>query len=82
MEANEVTAPELELTEGQKAKSVLAAYDSVTLINELKAKAELSEEDTDAITRNVEHLKIMLAKEWFVETLNAAQKEELEAIVK
>ena len=82
MEANEVKAPELELTEGQKVKSVDAAYDSVTLINELKAKAELTEEDTDAIARNVEHLKIMLAKEWFVETLNAAQKTELEALVK
>jgi hypothetical protein len=82
MEANEVKAPELELTEGQKVKSVDAAYDSVILINQLKAKGELSEEDTDALTRNVEHLKIMLAKEWFVETLNAAQKEELEAIVK
>lgn len=82
MEANEVKAPELELTEGQKVKSVDAAYDSVILINQLKAKGELSEEDTDALTRNVEHLKIMLAKEWFVATLNAAQKEELEAIVK
>jgi len=82
MEANEVKAPELELTAEQKVKSVDAAYDSVILINQLKAKGELSEEDTDALTRNVEHLKIMFAKEWFAETLTAAQKTELEEIVK
>ncbi len=80
MEANEVKAPELKLTEGQKVKSVLAAYDSVALINELRAKAELTEEDNNAITRNVEHIAIMLGKEWFVESLNTAQKAELEAI--
>ena len=82
MEANEVKAPELELTAEQKAKSVEAAYDSVHLINKLKEQSTLSEEDTDTVTRNVEHLKIMLAKEWFAETLTAEQKAELEAIVK
>ena len=71
-----------EVTEGQAARSVLAAYDSVTLINELKAKPELTEEETATIERNVEHLKIMLAKEWFVNALNSAQKTELEALTK
>ena len=70
-----------EVTEGQAAKSVLAAYDSVTLIAELKAKPELTEEETATLTRNVEHIKIMLSKEWFVKALNPAQKTELEVLV-
>ena len=70
-----------EVTAEQAARSVLAAYDSVALIAELKAKPELTEEETAAIERNVEHLKIMLAKEWFVEELTPAQKTELEALV-
>jgi len=71
---------ELELTAEQVAKSVSAAYDSVALIAELKAKAELSEEETATITRNVEHIAIMLGKEWFATALTAEQKTELEAI--
>ena len=70
-----------EVTAEQAARSVLAAYDSVALINELKAKPELTEEETAAIERNEEHLRIMLAKEWFVEELTPAQKTELEALV-
>ena len=70
-----------EVTAEQAARSVLAAYDSVALINELKAKSELTEDETAAIGRNEEHLRIMLAKEWFVEELTPAQKTELEALV-
>jgi len=69
-----------EVTAEQAAKSVLAAYDSVNLIAELKAKAELSEEETATIARNVEHIAIMLGKEWFATALTAEQKTELEAI--
>jgi hypothetical protein len=71
-----------EVTAGQAAKSVLAAYDSVALINELKAKSELTEDETATIVRNEEHLRIMLAKEWFANALNSAQKTELEALTK
>lgn len=70
-----------ELTEEQIAKSVSAAYDSVNLINELKAKTELTEDENATIDRNVEHLRIMLAKEWFANALTAEQKAELEALV-
>lgn len=70
-----------ELTEEQIAKSVSAAYDSVNLINELKAKTELTEDENATIDRNVEHLRIMLAKEWFANALTAEQKSELEALV-
>ena len=68
------------VTAEQAAKSVLAAYDSVNLIAELKAKAKLSEEETITVKRNVDHIAIMLGKEWFVEELTPAQKTELEAI--
>lgn len=70
-----------EVTAEQAARSVSAAYDSVALINELKAKPELTEEETAAIGRNEEHLRIMLAKEWFAEALTPEQKTELEALV-
>lgn len=70
-----------EVTAEQAAKSVLAAYDSVNLIAELKRKGTLSEEETATVKRNVDHIAIMLGKEWFVEELTPAQKTELEALV-
>lgn len=71
---------ELELTAEQVAKSVAAAYDSVTLITELKAKEALTEEETATVTRNEEHIRIMMGKEWFVAALTKAQKTELSKI--
>lgn len=47
-----------------------AALDSVTLVNELAAKEELTEEERDTISRNVEHLRIMEGKDfWTTEDL-------------
>ena len=69
-----------EVTAEQAAKSVLAAYDSVNLIAELKRKGTVSEVETATVTRNVEHIGIMLGKEWFAAALTPAQKSELEAI--
>ena len=47
-----------------------AALDSVTLINELAALEELTEEDSATISRNVEHLEIMVGKDfWTTEDL-------------
>jgi hypothetical protein len=71
---------ELELTAEQVAKSVSAAYDSVTLITELKAKEVLTEEETATVARNEEHIRIMMGKEWFVAGLTDAQITELQAI--
>jgi hypothetical protein len=71
---------EITFTSEQVAKSVSAAYDSVGLINELKAKATLTEEDSATLTRNEEHIRIMMGKEWFVAGLTAAQITELQAI--
>lgn len=69
-----------EITAEQAAHSVSAAYDSVNLIAELRAKETLTEDETATVKRNVDHIAIMLAKEWFVNALTAEQKTELEAI--
>jgi hypothetical protein len=68
------------LTPEQISKSVLIAYDSVELVNELRAKAELSEEETATVDRNIQHVKIMLAKDWFVAALTKKQLKELQAL--
>ena len=47
-----------------------AALDSVTLVNEMAAKEELTDEEKNTISRNVEHLKIMEGKDfWTTEDL-------------
>lgn len=49
------------------------AFHSVTLLNELNALESLSQEQEDTKERNIEHLKIMTAKEWFAEALTEEQ---------
>jgi len=72
---------ELELTPEQEiTKSVEAAYDSVALITELKAKETLTEEDADTLKRNEEHIRIMLTKDYFVAALTKTQKTQLSKI--
>jgi hypothetical protein len=71
---------EITFTPEEVAKSVSAAYDSVALIAELKAKATLTEEETATLTRNEEHVRIMMGKEWFVGGLTDLQVTELQAI--
>ena len=71
---------EIEYTPEQVAKSVSAAYDSVNLINELNTKDTLTEEDKATLDRNVEHIRIMMGKEWFVAGLTPLQITELQAI--
>ena len=63
-----------EQTPEQVQRSISAAFDSVNLINQLKAQPSLTEEEQDRVNRNVEHLRIMLAKEWFSEALTEQQK--------
>ena len=71
---------ELELTVEEVAQSVSAAYDSVNLLAELNAKETLTEEETATVTRNVEHIRIMMGKEWFVGGLTDQQITVLQAI--
>ena len=71
---------EITFTPEQVAKSVSAAYDSVALITELNTKETLTEEETATLNRNVEHIRIMMGKEWFVGGLTKKQITELQAI--
>lgn len=65
---------ETEMTQEQIAQSVSAAFDSVDLIN-------LNEDDAATIERNVEHLCIMMGKEWFVEALTVEQILQINTII-
>ena len=65
---------EKEMTQEQIAQSVSAAFDSVDLINR-------NEDDAATIERNVEHLRIMMGYEWFVNALTAEQAAEINAII-
>ena len=49
----------------QIAKHYSAAMDSVNLINAGKPEDMTSEDWTDCLSRNKEHLKIMLAKDYW-----------------
>ena len=53
------------LTATEIAQHYSAAGDSVTLINELVAVETLTDEQKDAVSRNVEHLEIMVAKDYW-----------------
>jgi hypothetical protein len=55
----------IEITTEQIAINYASALDSVNLIKELKAKETLTEEDEKTIQRNLEHLEIMLAKDYW-----------------
>ena len=68
-----------EQTPEQVQRSISAAFDSVNLINQLKAQPSLTEEEQDRLNRNVEHLRIMLAKEWFSEGLTEQQTIDIDA---
>jgi hypothetical protein len=62
------------LTQEQIAQSVSAAFDSVELIN-------LAVEDAETIERNIEHLRIMMSKDWFVDALTKTQKTAITKII-
>ena len=71
----------MEQTQEQIAQSISAAFDSVNLVAELKAKASVTEDEQGTIDRNVEHLNIMLGKEWFAEALTAEQASDIAAVL-
>jgi hypothetical protein len=59
------------LTAEQIAQHYSAALDSVAVINELMALDSRDEEQTATVARNVEHLQIMVAKDfWTTEDLS------------
>ena len=60
----------MEITPQEIAKHYTDAGDSVTLINELVALSERTDEQIDTVRRNVEHLEIMVARDyWTTEDL-------------
>lgn len=65
------------MTEEEIKKSVLSAYDSVNLINELELLEEPEQADIDTIERNKKHITIMLEIEWFSSALTIEQLDEL-----
>ena len=64
------------LTAAEIAEHYSAAGDSVTLINNLDALDSLTDEQKDTAKRNVEHLELMVAKDYWTSEdlapLNAA----------
>ena len=69
------------MTNEEIQRSVVSTYDSVDLINQLEALEKPTQEDLDTINRNKEHLKIMIAKDWFLEALTAGQIEEINGLI-
>lgn len=58
------------LTAEEIAQNYSAALDSVNLINKLMALESRDAAQADTVSRNVEHLKIMIAKDyWTTEDL-------------
>ena len=71
-----------ELTQQQRTqKSISAAFDSVNLINDLKQKQSLDEQQQDRLDRNQQHLSIMLDKDWFEQALTAEQKQQIQSAI-
>ena len=60
-------------TPEQIQRAISSAFDSVNLINQLKAQPSLTEEEQDRLDRNKQHLTIMLAKDWFSSALTEQQ---------
>ena len=64
------------LTAEQIPQNYSAALDSVTLITELMALSSRDAEQTATVARNVEHLELMVAKDYWtsedLDPLNAA----------
>ena len=57
--------PEETLTAEQIQKHYDAALDSATLINDLMALDSRTNDETATVARNVEHLQIMVAKDYW-----------------
>ena len=63
-----------EITQEQIAQHYKAAMDSVNLINDGQPEGMTAEDWADCLARNKEHLKIMLAKDyWTTEDLTPLQ---------
>lgn len=64
--------PEETLTAEEIAQHYSAAMDSVNLINELMALSSRDDDQTDTVSRNVEHLELMVAKDFWTDAQDLA----------
>jgi len=66
------------LTAAEIAQNYSAALDSVTLVNDLMALSSRDDDQKATVARNVEHLELMVAKDYWTSEdlapLNAAIK--------
>lgn len=72
---------EQQLTKEEVQQHIKSAYDSVDLINRLREKQTLTSDEASSLQRNIDHLKIMMGKDWFASGLKAAQKKEINTII-
>ena len=59
------------------AKHILSSFDSVNLINE-EIQKTITDEIKNTVERNIEHLEIMLSKEWFSDGLTSEQRTDID----
>jgi hypothetical protein len=64
----------------QITKSINAAFDSVNLINSIVSKPFQANKDK-RVKSNVEHLSLMLSKDWFLAGLTPEQKSQIDACI-
>jgi hypothetical protein len=70
------------MTQEQIEKSISAANDSIALINDLKSKENKTDDNILSIERNIEHLKIMMSKDWFVNNIDKTHKTQINNLIK
>lgn len=58
------------------AKHILSSFDSVNLINE-EIQKTITDKIKNTVERNIEHLEIMLSKEWFSDGLTTEQRDNI-----
>jgi hypothetical protein len=67
-------------TEEQVKNSINATFDSVNLINSITSEPfDVKKEKT--VKSNIEHLSLMLSKDWFAAGLTKEQKSQIEACI-
>lgn len=61
---------------------ISSAYDSFNLIMKFQNLSSLSKDQEDSLGRNIDHIKIMLIKDDFVNELDAYQLNDLKGVLK
>ena len=61
-------------------QSISAAFDSVNLINNTILEL-VSNDNKSTVTRNIQHLEILLLKEWFLEALTQQQLTDINSCI-